>query len=60
MSPRLDSLPGSAKVRPIEPRGRVRVLPGPEGATAPETLREKDRGGSNTLESAAGMQPPTK
>jgi hypothetical protein len=25
----------------------------PEGATAPETLREPDRGGMNTLESAA-------
>jgi hypothetical protein len=34
--------------------------PGPEGATAPETLRAKDRGRMNTLESAKPVaSPPT-
>jgi hypothetical protein len=32
----------------------------PEGATAPETLREPDRGGMNTLDRAAPVGRPPK
>jgi len=31
--------------------GETGILPGAEGATAPETLRQKDRRGKGTLES---------
>ena len=41
-----------------EPRGRDRQLAGPEGATAPETLRETDREGNGTLESALVPMAP--
>ncbi len=44
------------QVNPAGERGRTvrRLMAAPEGATAPETLRDPDRGGMNTLESAEG------
>jgi hypothetical protein len=39
----------------MHPRRRGRVIErGAEGATAPETLRQKDCGGKGTLESSGG------
>ena len=41
-----------APARQVNPVGESGEQAAPEGATAPETLREPDRGGMNTLESA--------
>src|SRR5829696_9877518 len=45
---------------PLIPAGETGLRPGAEGATAPETLRPKDRAGAGTLESGdAGPASPT-
>ena len=56
--PRLIDYPGGIAHRADDSRGRDRARPGAEGATAPETLRQKDRGGEGTLESSDGSVPP--
>ena len=54
---RRESLPGP--VRQTNLAGEIGFRPGPEGATAPETLRAKDRERMKTLESAYFRTPPT-